>query len=125
MKLEESAASIYFIRLFFFFFSLCEVQSPDSARLPNVSKHPPEPILPEYVTPMRKYFQKEKSKLISFSKIRSRRASVTHWRRSHVSAFIKDVMFDLRRSCDADESRGIKEDINVTEVGRRGHIIAE
>lgn len=28
------------------FFSPHEVQSPDSARLPNVSKHPPEPILP-------------------------------------------------------------------------------
>lgn len=68
-----------------------EVQLPDSTRLPNVSKQPPEPILPEYVTLMRNHFQK--GRRISCSKIRSKHSSITQWRRSHISAFIKDVMF--------------------------------
>lgn len=67
-----------------------EVQSPDSARLPNVSKHPPEPILLEYVTLMRKYFQKDRR--IRW-KVLVKSDLITHWRRSHISAFIKDVMF--------------------------------
>lgn len=33
-------------------------QLPDSVMLLNVSKHPPKPILPKYVTLIRKYFQR-------------------------------------------------------------------
>lgn len=39
------------------------------------------------------FSKRQKNKLISFSKIRSKHSSITHRRRSHISAFIKDVMF--------------------------------
>lgn len=90
MKLEESAASIYFIRPFF---HPPEVQSPDSARLPSV-KTPTKTHSARLRDSNEKVFSnRQKNKLISFSEIRSKRSSLTPWRRSHMSAVIKNVMF--------------------------------
>lgn len=118
MKLEESAASIYFIRPFFPPRGAIAWQREVTERVKTPTRTHSAWIrdFNEKV-----FSKRQKNKLKSFSKIRSNHSleEITH-----ICIYQRCDVY-LRRSCDADDNQGINQDINVTKVWRRHNIIGE